>query len=294
MEKNIEESLVPKGLKTDRTKAIIFMNLFVLFFQAYLCVVKLLTTSGVHVLDLCLIRSTIGFPVAFCMLKFCFREPFFPEALDRPSQKLLLIRSVCGLFGYICFVVAVPSLPLGIFTVIDSTKPIWAAILGLILNKEYLSLFEILTMAGSFAGIVVIAVSKDSDANTSDNYLLGIGLVLIASVTLSAIGVLTRQLQHLHYLVQLAHYQLFAMLALAVIVFGESLFLWKPLRLTSYSFYQWKLLVLASALNSIFLQFQTIAFKLERTGFLMLIGYIGLIYAFLADIFIFKESFAVG
>ena len=37
---------------------------------------------------------------------------------------------------------------------------------------------------------------------------------------------------------------------------------------------------------------QTIAMQNERSGFITLLGYIGLVYAFLGDILIFNEKFA--
>ena len=45
------------------------------------------------------------------------------------------------------------------------------------------------------------------------------------------------------------------------------------------------------ALNIISLLFKIVGYQNERAGFVTLLAYIGLIYAFLGDIFIFDESF---
>ena len=47
---------------------------------------------------------------------------------------------------------------------------------------------------------------------------------------------------------------------------------------------------LLSGVNFIGLNCQTIALQNERSGFITLLGYIGLVYAFLGDLFIFKET----
>ena len=40
--------------------------------------------------------------------------------------------------------------------------------------------------------------------------------------------------------------------------------------------------------------FKIMAYQYERPGFVTLLGYIGLIYAFIGDRFIFDENYAVG
>jgi drug/metabolite transporter (DMT)-like permease len=38
----------------------------------------------------------------------------------------------------------------------------------------------------------------------------------------------------------------------------------------------------------------TVAFQNERTGFISMVGYIGLVYAFGVDIFFYKQTFSTG
>lgn len=47
----------------------------------------------------------------------------------------------------------------------------------------------------------------------------------------------------------------------------------------------------AGFINILALLFKIIAFQNERSGFVTLLAYVGLIYAFLGDIFFFKETF---
>ena len=51
-------------------------------------------------------------------------------------------------------------------------------------------------------------------------------------------------------------------------------------------------MILSSIPSAVAQIFQTIAFQNERSGLITLIGYVGLVYAFLADAFVFKYVFA--
>jgi drug/metabolite transporter (DMT)-like permease len=50
-------------------------------------------------------------------------------------------------------------------------------------------------------------------------------------------------------------------------------------------------MTLTATLNAFGLTFQTIAMQNERPGFVTLVGYVGLVYAFVGDVLIFGESF---
>ena len=64
-----------------------------------------------------------------------------------------------------------------------------------------------------------------------------------------------------------------------------------PLRILNYSKEQYLIGFGNGVLNVGVLFFKIIAYQNERSGFITLLGYIGLIYAFLGDIFIFDETF---
>ena len=52
------------------------------------------------------------------------------------------------------------------------------------------------------------------------------------------------------------------------------------------------LILVASISNSFAIQFRTIGEQNERTGFVSMLMYIGLIYAFFGDLFIFNQTFS--
>lgn len=51
------------------------------------------------------------------------------------------------------------------------------------------------------------------------------------------------------------------------------------------------MMCITAGLNSFGLTFQTIAMQNERPGFVTLVGYVGLVYAFIGDIMVFGEQF---
>ena len=82
-----------------------------------------------------------------------------------------------------------------------------------------------------------------------------------------------------------------SVLVTAIFVISESLMKSQPIRLWAYNGEQWVWTIGLCTINFIGLNCSTIAMQNERSGFITLLGYIGLVYAFLGDIFIFNEKF---
>ena len=89
----------------------------------------------------------------------------------------------------------------------------------------------------------------------------------------------------------LFYYSVLAVLATSIIVVVESFLKDQSIRLWEYDAEQWGWTIGACIVNFIGLNCQVIAMQNERSGFITLLGYIGLVYAFLGDLFIFKEEF---
>ena len=64
----------------------------------------------------------------------------------------------------------------------------------------------------------------------------------------------------------------------------------QPLHLLSYSVNQWGWMVVIGAINIFGLITITISMQNERSGFISLIGYVGLVYSFFGDWLIFREQ----
>ena len=63
------------------------------------------------------------------------------------------------------------------------------------------------------------------------------------------------------------------------------------MRMLSYTGKMFWLMVLSTVFNAISATSHTIAFQNDRSGFIILLGNIAVVYFFLSDKFIFKESF---
>lgn len=71
-------------------------------------------------------------------------------------------RAVVGQCCFGFYMVSLAMNPLIIQMVIFQTSPFWAGILGLLINKEPMMRIEYIAMVICFAGVIVIAFSKDS------------------------------------------------------------------------------------------------------------------------------------
>ena len=88
----------------------------------------------------------------------------------------------------------------------------------------------------------------------------------------------------------LFYYGVLAFVGTLIIILCESLIKASDLTILSYTGEQWGYALLTSAVNFIAMCSITIAFQNERSGFITILGYIGLVYAALVDIFIFHEK----
>ena len=152
----------------------------------------------------------------------------------------------------------------------------------------------------SFGGVILIAFSysikgaateETTDVSTNKQ-ILGSGLILLASWTYATVTLMTRQMQHVNFAVILFYYGVVASILSLLMVVFESLVKHEPIRFWEYSGEQYGYTLLLSAVNYFGMNCQTIALQNEKSGFVTLLGYIGLVYAFFGDLFIFKESLA--
>lgn len=95
----------------------------------------------------------------------------------------------------------------------------------------------------------------------------------------------------MHFSVMLFYYAVVASFCTLLMILGEAWIKSQAIRLFSYNAEQWMFCLLVSIVNFIGLNCQTIALQNERSGFITLLGYIGLVYAFMGDLFIFRETF---
>jgi len=115
----------------------------------------------------------------------------------------------------------------------------------------------------------------------------GCFMVLIASWAVAVVGVQTRAIQHLNQAVIITYYSVFAFLFTSGMLMIEAIAYGEAIRIFKMSNEQLALGCLVSFVNYLQLACSTISQQNERPGFVTLIGYVGIVYAFLGDFIIF-------
>lgn len=209
-----------------------------------------------------------------------------------------------GTLGFTTITFGVALVPLVVQNTIFNTAPFWASLLSFCFLKEYITKFEICAMILSFGGVCMISVPNEATGEeiadeeseevgtSSSKQILGSGLIFCTAWCYATVSILTRKMQKIHFAVMLFYYSVVAFTLTSLVICVDVWISDKAFGLFTYNSEQWLFTLLLSSVNFIGLNCQTIALQNERSGFITLLGYIGLFYAFLGDIFIFKETFA--
>lgn len=134
-------------------------------------------------------------------------------------------------------------------------------------------------------------ILKENDAMAG---LVGCMCILSVGLINGLVSVQTRMMQEISVIVTMFYVGLCATVLTAVwiliehAVSGEG-----KLRILTLEFDQFLWCVLTGICNTLQLGFKTVAFANERSGLITMIGYVGLVYAFLADTFYLGETITV-
>lgn len=221
------------------------------------------------------------------------------EDFPKSQRKTMLVRAVVGQASFGFFMLSLSMNPLIIQMVIWQTNPFWAAILGFFVNKEPVMCIEYIAMVICLVGVVLIAFSKNQYMNsvTDDqsqleqqestaNQFLGISVIFGVSWLFAASNVINRKLKGLHFAIILFYHALCGISIAISIILLEKLMTGNPFRI--YSAQQYGIMMLCCCFDFLNTNAQTLAFQNDSSGFVSLIGYVGILYAFLTDYLIFK------
>ena len=123
--------------------------------------------------------------------------------------------------------------------------------------------------------------------------IIGCTMCMLLSMANGVLAVLTRMMQSLSVSVMMTYIALISIVIVIVVLLIEIAITGDPLRITHYNGEQVMYGLLAGMLNILSLVFKIIAYQNERSGFITMLAYIGLVYAFLGDYFIFDEHFSL-
>jgi len=109
-------------------------------------------------------------------------------SLHANRKWMLLLRSIFGFGGLVCYFEAIARLPLGTSVTIYNTTPIFAAIIGIVVLKEHHGAKRI---ASILLAIVGIAFIKGFSANApSDGVIFGLLTAFFSSIAYSLVRIL--------------------------------------------------------------------------------------------------------
>ena len=209
----------------------------------------------------------------------------------------LFSRSLFGIFAFTTTTYAFSLARL----IETNTAPLWTAALAWLVLGEKMDGFEIFAMVTSFGGIVLIAYSgfqtrwrQHQAAKPEGEHAEGVRLLggcilgLITAVCLSVVGVQTRMMQQISATILVFYYSLLALFLIAAVMLFIGL--QESTGLFYYSSEQYAFLLLPGILHSVAVYSLTIAMQNERPALVALLSYMGLVYAFVGNAFIYNQT----
>ncbi len=135
-------------------------------------------------------RSLFSLVISYAMVRQARLSPWGRR------KGLLLLRGLAGFGGLTCFFYAVTRLPLADVTVIHFTNPVFTALFAAIFLRERLGSRELLGLAASLAGVVVVtrpsflfgSAASGLDLFAAGVALLGAALAAVAYTTVRKLG----------------------------------------------------------------------------------------------------------
>ena len=203
-------------------------------------------------------------------------------------------RIVFPAFAFMCLVKSLTYIPVSTFTVIFATNPFITTILASLIYRIRISRVEIAAMVICFTCVIFVVTGKPSDpqsdvaTSTTQSTLIGVGLAFVPALNYSTSGLLSFSLRPLHFTVQLFYLGLFAATLSICLGIGELLVHGRTLFLHLDSTQYFLLSVLGcSELGAMTLM--TLAFTYGNPT-VALFGFSSIVWAFLADAFVFHNT----
>ena len=166
-----------------------------------------LVNSEVTILELGFLRSLFNMIVAAMLVK-ALKLPFFASVTPE-HRPAMAVRALVGTFSFLCFVAGVMYIPVAVFFIITGSSILTTALLTCLCLKETISPIEGIAMLAALAGIVMIGMAEDVQADDDQhavyadthNYALGITITVFATAGLSVTQITSRMLKSINFAV---------------------------------------------------------------------------------------------
>ena len=207
---------------------------------------------------------------------------------------MLCVRIFTGQAVFFLFYYAISIAPMTVIYVIAKIDVFVVLILGYFINGEKMVPVQVLGMVIVLITVFIMnstAKSKDGSIIEEEFTNVHILLALVIAVLSGAASVTTRALKDVPQSIIMFYHGLAGSIMTAVWIGSNAVDEKKSFGWETYSTDMWTLMLLASLLNSFETLFHLVAFQSDTSGFIVLIGNISIVYFFLSDTLIFRETF---
>jgi drug/metabolite transporter (DMT)-like permease len=255
----------------DLKKAIYFMLLSTMAFTFMNGLLKLLTTYSAYQMVFFRSLGSLFFTFGFLLNK---RIPILGT-----HRKLLVLRGLVGSTSMVLFFMALHYMPLGSAVGLRYIAPIFAAIFAILLLREKVKPVQWLFFVISFSGVLVL---KGLDRNIP---LIGLVLVLVASVFSGLVYILIRKIGSREHPVVIVNY----FMCIATILGGVgAIFNWKtPVGI------DWLLLSSLGVFGYFGQLFMTKAFQMGETNAIAPLKYLEVFFAVIVGVIFLGEAYVI-
>jgi len=254
------------------SKGVIYMLVAIVFFASMNILIKLVPRIGP--VEIVFFRSVVSFVISIITLKK------IGVGLWGNNKKWLIIRGLSGSIGLLLFFATIKEIPLASAVAIQYLSPIFTSLLGILIVKERVYSIQWLFFLISFIGVILI---QGFDPRVTQVQLaIGVASALAAGMAYNSIRKL--KLSE-HPLVIIFYFPLITIpiTSLYLIFTG-----WQTPSIIEL------LILIAIGLATQFAQyFMTKAYQLEELSKISSIQYIGIVFALLAGVLFFDETYTI-
>jgi drug/metabolite transporter (DMT)-like permease len=255
----------------DLKKAIYFMLLSTLAFTLMNGLLKFLTSYSAYQMVFFRSLGSLFFTFGFLLNKGI--------PVLGTHRKLLILRGLVGSTSMVLFFMALHYMPLGSAVGLRYIAPIFAAIFAILLLREKVKPIQWLFFMISFSGVLVL---KGLDRNIP---LIGLALVLIASVFSGLVYIIIRKIGSREHPVVIVNY----FMCIATIIGGVgAIFNWKtPVGI------DWFLLSSLGVFGYFGQLFMTKAFQMGETNAIAPLKYLEVFFAVIVGVLFLGEEYVI-
>ena len=273
------------------------MNFHALCITGTSATYRIVAEEGFHVIDFTLFRNLSIFTIALLWCLLVSRNPLKNFPWKHKHQ--LIWRIITGQADFFLLNLAVTKAPLSLIMVFWQTSPFWISIIAFLFLKEPIVAIELVSMLICFGAVVVISLqqkdsgSSDGEASSveegDDETLLGLIYALLAAITMAICAVCNRSLKQTHTAVICFFHACGGLFMASTYILIEFLLSDDGLRMKQYTGRQFWIATGAATFNSGANITSTIAYQCDSSGFVSLISYMNIVYAYICDQIIFHE-----